>query len=811
MDYQQQFADEIRAAGLTPPDTIEPGKFHRFPGIGKRNGNKAGWCKLFADGIGGTFGDFSQDFAADWQAKRESPLTLAEREGFRQQVEKARAEADAERTRRQAEARELAGRRFNEAHPADAAHPYLVRKGVKSHGLKQEDELLLVPMRDGDGLHSLQTIDARGEKRFLPGGRVAGCYHSFGTPAATVCIAEGYATGASIHEATDFPVAVALFAGNLEAVARTLRARMPDVRIIVCADDDAATTGNPGLTKAHAAARAADGLVAVPDFGADRPEGATDFNDLAAHLGAEAVREAVERARAPDVSEPQPRTPNATAADSDGGEWPEPQPLVVAEELAPYPLDALPTGVREAVAEVLDFVQCPPALAACSALSALSLAGQALANVRRAERLEGPTSLYLLAVGESGERKSTCDGYFLSAVREWESEQAERTRPDAARHTAVIAAWEERKAGIKARIREASKKGDDYEAMARELADIEAEAPQPFRVPQLIHADTTPEALAWSLARGWPTGGVMSAEAGIVFGGHGMGRDSVMRNLSLLNALWDGATHRVERRTSESFTLAGIRLTMGLAAQPETVRQFLEGTKSLARGSGFAARFLIAAPQSTQGRRRFREAGAWRHVPAFAARLRELLDMTAAPDESGGLSPPVVALSADARAAWQRFHNDVEDELRPGGEMHEVRDVASKAADNVARMAALFHLYAHGPTGQVEAEAVQAAARIVGWHLYQARAFLGEVAAPRELSNARKLDTWLIDRCARDGIVEVPRRMIQNEGPNPVRNKSGLAAALAELVEAGRVRVIEGRRKLVLVNPALLGDNDGAS
>ena len=243
-------------------------------------------------------------------------------------------------------------------------------------------------------------------------------------------------------------------------------------------------------------------------------------------------------------------------------------------------------------------------------------------------------------------------------------------------------------------------------------------------MPNLIHADATPEALAWALARGWPSGGVMSSEAGIVFGGHGMGRDSVMRNLSLLNALWDGTSHRVERRTSESFTLAGVRLTMGLAAQPETVRQFMEGTKGLARGNGFAARFLIAAPPSTQGARAFTDAPGWRFLPAFAARLRELLALPAMLDEAGALAPPALAMSDDARALWIRFYDDVEAELRPGGDMAEVRDVASKAADNVARLAALFHLYASGPSGLIGAPSIVAAARIVRWHLYQARAFL---------------------------------------------------------------------------------------
>jgi putative DNA primase/helicase len=415
-----------------------------------------------------------------------------------------------------------------------------------------------------------------------------------------------------------------------------------------------------------------------------------------------------------------------------------------------------------------------------------------------------------LAVADSGERKSSCDGYFLRPIRDWERDEAERWKPEIAKHQAQVAAWEERRAGIKARIREQAKKGDDTGEAERDLATVEAEAPPLLRVPALIHVDCTPEALASSLAHGWPSGGVMSAEAGIVFGGHGMGRDSVMRNLSLLNALWDGASHRVERRTSPDFTLTGARLTMGLAAQPETVRQFMESTKGLARGNGFAARFLIAAPASTQGSRLFRDAGCWRHLPAFSTRLRELLAIPVQLDESGGLALPVLALTDDARAAWVTFHDEVEAELRTGGDMAEIRDVASKAADNVARLAALFHIYARGPDGIIGVEAVAAASRVVTWHLYQARAFLGDVSAPRELTHARRLDAWLVDYCQRTSTREVERRDAQRLGPNPTRTRLALDAALKELVEFGRVRTSNDGR-LITINPGLLGGGNGAA
>ncbi len=133
---------------------------------------------------------------------------------------------------------------------------------------------LVIPMRDNAGdLHSLQFIDGEGNKRFLSGGRKHSCYFLIGSPTESICIAEGYATAASIHESTGLPVAVAFDAGNLEPVARVLRAKFPEIKIILCADNDTETPGNPGLTKARKAAAVCGGLLAIPPCHGD-------FNDL---------------------------------------------------------------------------------------------------------------------------------------------------------------------------------------------------------------------------------------------------------------------------------------------------------------------------------------------------------------------------------------------------------------------------------------------------------------------------------------------------------------------------------------------------
>ena len=171
-------------------------------------------------------------------------------------------------------------------------------------------------------------------------------------------------------------------------------------------------------------------------------------------------------------------------------------------------------------------------------------------------------------------------------------------------------------------------------------------------------------------------------------------------------------------------------------------------------------------------------------------------------DEDGALTPPALSLSPDAKAAWVAFHNDIETELRSGGELCDVQDVASKSADNAARLAALFQMF-EGAGGAIGADAFDGASRIAAWHLNEARRFFGELALPAELGDAVRLDGWLIGFCQRERTRSISTRDAQRLGP--IRDKPRLDAALRELEELDRVRVDrDGRRKTIAVNPGLI-------
>ena len=794
-DALSQFREAIRADGLEPPDVIKPGKLHRFPGVGKCNGNTAGWCRFFEDGEGGVFGDWASGLSEIWQTKRNKPYSQAERTAFAHRIEETRKRVEKERQHQYTDAAEKAEVIWNQSTPANDSHSYLIRKGIEASGARSHQGALVVPVRSGGELHSLQFISEDGSKRFLNGGRISGCYFSIGTikRANALCIAEGFATGATIHQATGYPVAVAFNAGNLEPVVNAMRQKLPGLPLIICADDDADTEGNPGITKANKAALAIGAKVVVPDFGDHRPDDVTDFNDMAALLGLEAVAKAIHRTMTPVQS-------------NDVG-WPDPLPLTAKIDPEPYPLDALPETIRAAAEEVRAFTKAPIPLVASSALAALSLAVQAHADVKRAEKLSGPVGLFLLTIADSGERKSTCDGFFMQAIHGYEANQAEVAKPVIKDHRASLEAWEAKRGGIKEKIRSLSKTGKPTHEQEAALRDLEHDKPEPPRVPRLIYGDATPEALKWNLAKGWPSGGVVSSEAGLVFGAHGMGKDSVMRNLATLNQLWDGADIATERRTSESFTVRGARLTIALQVQEATLRSFFDRSGGLARGTGFLARFLVAWPESTQGNRPFTDPpDTWPALVKFNQRIATILDQDVPIDDDGALSPPVFPLTADTKAAWVMFHDAIESELRSGGELYDVRDVASKTADNAARIATLFQLFEHGAGGAVGLAAFEGASRIAAWHLHEARRFYGELALPEEQADAVRLDSWLLDYCRREKTNIIPRREVQrNVTPGHLRQKVALDTALVELVEAERVRLVqEGRRKEIHINPALL-------
>lgn len=302
MEIEETFKQAMQAAGIeTDAAIIADGTLHRFYVVGDRSGSKNGWYVLHADDpASGQFGCFKRGISETWSAKAYKTLTPEEKTRYTAKMEAARRQRDEETAKLQAECRAWCAERWKQGKEATNAHPYLKRKGVHAYGLRLLRDALMVPLYDtARTIHGMQFIGADGEKKFKVGTAKQGHYFPIGKPKGkTLLVCEGYATGASLHEATGEAVAVAFDAGNLKPVAEALRQKYPDFRLIICADNDQWGDSNTGVIKATEAALAVSGMLTIANIQdtADKP---TDFNDLHRAEGIEAVRRQVEQATDP--------------------------------------------------------------------------------------------------------------------------------------------------------------------------------------------------------------------------------------------------------------------------------------------------------------------------------------------------------------------------------------------------------------------------------------------------------------------------------------------------------------------------------
>jgi putative DNA primase/helicase len=222
---------------------------------------------------------------------------------------------------------------------------------------------------------------------------------------------------------------------------------------------------------------------------------------------------------------------------------------------------------------------------------------------------------------------------------------------------------------------------------------------------------------------------------------------------------------------------------------------------------GWFARFLFAKPKSTQGTRKYTKAPeGWPKLSVFEARLVAILGTTPPINEKGQIESVCLDLDGEAKAEWIELYDAIEVGLAEGKEFYDVRDVAAKAADNIARLAALFHIFEHGTAGRIGARMVQAAGDIVLWHLQEAKRYFHDFALPAEIAAARQLEEWLHAHIAKNEPGRLSRGTVQQLViPKYLRKRETLNAAIDALTELGRARLAgSGKQKNIEIRPSLL-------
>jgi Protein of unknown function (DUF3987) len=444
---------------------------------------------------------------------------------------------------------------------------------------------------------------------------------------------------------------------------------------------------------------------------------------------------------------------------------------------APYPIDALGPILAPAARAIAEIVQAPEALAANSVLATAALAAQPHANV---QTLGGarPLSLYILTIAGSGDRKSAADKVALDPI-------SSHVRRMTTLYQTALAEYQ-RASEARKFARSKAKKGaespDDYAAALEEIA--EEDKP---RKPWLVCSEPTAEGLMRSLAEGQYGQGIYSDEGGQFLGGHALSEEAELRTVTMLSRAWQGEPlDRVRATDDEHVILYGRRLSMHLMVQPDVATRLLG--KSLYRSQGFLARWLIAAPDSLAGTRRHDPS---QPDPQDDGRIRrywhaigELLARPPGEDhEVGGLDPPCIALSPEARSVLVSAYDELESAQGSGADLETVREWASKAAEHACRLAGVLTLVVDPAAFSVSGETMRNALALMQHYLGEYMRLIGSAGVSEEIRSAQLLLEWI----QRKGHRSITPRQVMQYGPGSIRSADGARGAIRTLAAHGWV------------------------
>lgn len=425
-----------------------------------------------------------------------------------------------------------------------------------------------------------------------------------------------------------------------------------------------------------------------------------------------------------------------------------------------FPIYYLPPIIRGAVEDAQATTQAPLGLVCSAAFAATSLAVQTKYRVRRRNGLSSPCSLILVTIAESGERKTTVENLFFSPIREFQ--RTLNSRPQ----------------------------------------NPDGETTEPRSGLRLLYSDVTPQAFLYGLHRNGRSAGLIDDEAGRILSG------PMVDDLGLLNKVWNGGDISVDRR-SGSFEVLSPRATISWLVQPAIFKKFMDRKGDEARGIGFLARTLTCFPPTTQGTRFIGcEAPSSEKITRFQARITELLtqQQTALIDQN---DPEEIELtfSDEAQFAWNNVYNQIEAAIQPGGAFCETRDYASKVAENIARMAGIFHVIEGHPGHEISLLTLNSATGVVLWYADEFVRLFSPNPMEELQRDAQVLDSWLIEFVRRYQTLALDKNLLLQRGPNALRNRDRLGWALDLLRSTGRIEInVIGKRKHVIyLNDAYYG------
>ena len=356
----------------------------------------------------------------------------------------------------------------------------------------------------------------------------------------------------------------------------------------------------------------------------------------------------------------------------------------IGEEWPHYDERSLLEG---AVVEVSQHVQVAYEMALSSALGVMAAVCQGLVDVAYPNGHSVPTSLMLLTIANTGERKTSVDNAFCKPLRDFQKEKDVENRKARATYQRELSIWKQKEKALNKVLSKQYMDGGDTHSIETQLHELDKERPDQPPLYKLIYDNTTPSALAFGMYENIPLAFLLSDEAGNLMQGQ------ALRDLYLFNSLWSGSDITVDRRTSESFTLSNARLTASMMVQPPILDRFMRKRGDEVHDSGFFARFLVAYPEIDVTRREHLSApSSGRELAKFQARARERL-LTSIRAMKERQPKTTLRFTASAEKLWKELYGHIARESREDALYGHAHGHANKLMDNISRVAAILHTF----------------------------------------------------------------------------------------------------------------------
>jgi len=444
-------------------------------------------------------------------------------------------------------------------------------------------------------------------------------------------------------------------------------------------------------------------------------------------------------------------------------------------------LDALGPTIRSSVIDTQADVGSPIEAIIVTHLAALSLASQALCDVETRPNLISPVSLYLLAILDSGERKTATFNCVMRPIVDFMAVVKDNEPQLRIKQKGEKAAWNEELQGISRSIRRKAELGEDTTAESERLAEHfnrEPEEPKRFN---MLYERYSPAALAQGLSKSHPTLGVFCDEAIFTLQGGGLS------DLGLLNKAWDGSSIRISTVSGGEISIHDPRITMLLMLQSHPFKKLIDKKGESLTSSGFLARTFGVKPYPLAGFR-FTQAQSNHDLTGLAQfhrRIDEILQMNKALFEKKTPSRIKLALSEVATRSWSDINNSIETSMQPGGFFFPHKDFASKLSNKITRIAALLHFF-EGHEGEISISTFERAITICRWlSTSYVSVLTPPPEPPQECQDAALLHSWIFNRIQATRNNFIKKNDVRQFGPGRMRSWERLNAALNVLIANG--------------------------